>query len=204
MVLVLLVALIVGIGFGVNWFLNWRTSDGASSAPTTTSVATPSADPSAGDGTDTAASVEPEPTGSPDEDALSNPVACRPAALGLEISLPADTFPAGSAVTIPTTVTNAGQVQCLLDAGSAHLVLTIFSGDDRVWSSDDCPAVAAERPILLDIATSDSIRISWPGTRSAPGCPDVQPAAAAGTYRAVLTVDTGSTQATAEKVFTLS
>ena len=85
---------------------------------------------------DAEASTEPteESTG-PDEEALANPVACQPDAVSVELGLSGGEVPAGSRVEVPVTITNTGQVPCLLDVGNASLELVVSSGADTVWTT---------------------------------------------------------------------
>jgi hypothetical protein len=61
----------------------------------------------------------------------------------------------------------------------------IMSGEDRIWSSDDCAPGGGDGVVVLEPGASQSARAGWPGTRSAPGCPEGQPVAQPGTYRIV-------------------
>lgn len=133
-------------------------------------------------------SVSPTPTG-PTEDELSNPVACAPDALELSIDLAGDSLPHGQVAAFPITVRNTGDVPCLVDLGYAGLELTLYSGDDRVWSTADCHGERPEhREYLFDLGYSQSVSISWPGRRSAPDCAGDQNYADKGTYRAEATL----------------
>ncbi|MFC7407050.1 hypothetical protein [Georgenia alba] len=115
-----------------------------------------------------------------EEDTLPpNPGRCAPADLDATLASTA----AGEGTDFAMSFTNDGQDPCLLDTGSASLVLTVHSGDDRVWSSADCPAGAAEHLLLLDSGDTVDEALSWGGTRSEPGCPGNQSVAGSGTYR---------------------
>jgi hypothetical protein len=186
---------IAAITFGVTRFLLPALS---SEDPPTT------AETSAG-GTEPATDTTPDPaTGTPDEDALSNPVGCLPAAVGLTLTPAAASTAAGSGLGAAVEIVNAGQVACLLDLGAGSLTLDVYSGEDRVWSTQDCPAAAAALPVLLDVGAGQSASFTWPGTRSAAGCPGGQPVAGAGTYRIVLALTTDGGPVTTEQAFTVS
>lgn len=150
--------------------------------------------------------VDDEPTGPPTEEELANPVDCRPAAVDLAIGM-GTTAVAGATTAMPVTVTNAGQVPCLLDIGGAQIELTIYSGEDLVWTSQHCSTLG-DRRVLLDIGAADTVAFRWTGTRSAPSCPGDQPVAGAGTYRAVVVLETAGESpeqvATVEQVFTVT
>lgn len=158
--------------------------------------------------------VDPEgtaETGPPTEEDLANPVDCQPAAVELSMSLASASVAKGAETEVPVTVTNAGQVPCLLDVGGAELVLTVYSGEDKIWDSRHCGGTS-DRRILLDIGAQDVTTLTWPGTRSASGCPDDPAVAEPGTYRVVATLLTAvdeesdakpETVATTDETFTV-
>lgn len=123
-----------------------------------------------------------EPTGPPTQEQLANPVDCRPGTVEVDIALPAATLPAGASSRMPVTVSNTGQVPCLLDLGTDTLLVAVTSGDDPVWSSRHC-GIGETRRILLDVGATDRVSVTWPGSRSAAGCAEDQPVAKAGSYR---------------------
>ncbi|WP_163540757.1 hypothetical protein [Occultella kanbiaonis] len=194
-VLLIAAAVIAAIAFGVTRFLLPALS--AEDAPTTAETSAEGAEPTPADGATDAA-------GTPDEDALSNPVSCVPAAVGLTLTPAAASTAAGSGLGVAVEIVNAGRVACLLDVGAGALTLEVYSGEDRVWSTQDCPAAAAEVSVLLDTGAAQSASFTWPGTRSVAGCPGGQPVAGAGTYRLVLGLTTDGGPVTTEQAFTVS
>jgi len=138
----------------------------------------------------------------PTEEELANPTECAAKAVELEISLAADSLPAGQATSIPLTVRNAGEVPCLLEVGHAGVEVRVTSGNDPVWSSTHCGASLPEdRRILLDVGASDTTVVTWSGARSAEGCPGEQPATTPGTYRVHAAVAAAGGPVTHERVF---
>lgn len=144
------------------------------------------------------------PTGPPTEEELANPVDCRPSAIELTLDLP-NSLKEGATTSVPVAVTNTGQVPCLVDVG-ARVQLVIYSGEDRVWTSQHCSNMG-QRRVLLDVGGEDTMTFRWGGSRSASGCPSDQPVATAGTYRAVVTLvgagDDPETLAETEATFTV-
>lgn len=108
------------------------------------------------------------------------PEDCSP--VDIDAAVAPDGGAGGGAVALAVTVTNDGELPCLLDAGSASLVLTVTSGEDRVWSSGDCGSGPAERRLLLDVGDSAETTVTWDRVRSEPGCPGGQRSSGAGTY----------------------
>ncbi|KAE8764346.1 hypothetical protein [Georgenia thermotolerans] len=120
----------------------------------------------------------------------------------LEVDLAPTAAAAGKPVTFDVTLRNTSQAACLADAGRETLVLTVSSGEDRVWSSADCPAEPAKRALLIDSGDTVKTTLTWDGSRSAQGCPGGQRAAGGGTYRVTASLD-GAMLPGAEATFTL-
>ena len=153
-----------------------------------------------GDGDDAPRAAAPSPTPTPSVTPTASatpgyqPQPCLSSALTISEPAPAPgSFALGAPVPFQLVLTNGGTVPCLFDAGSAVLGVVVHSGADRIWSSLDCPTegVPAERRMLLDVGTQVEVAAVWDQRRSAPGCPDGQPEAQPGGYRAVVTVDGG-------------
>jgi hypothetical protein len=81
------------------------------------------------------------------------------------------------------TVKNTGTAPCRRALGPSAVELLITSGSDRIWSSDDCSPGGAAGEVVLQPGGTQAATVTWPGTRSAPGCPSARPAAQPGTYR---------------------
>ncbi len=173
--LLVLLALVVGVVLGVGALVRMLSAQGAETLEAGSTPADEQTGP-----------VDPGP--------------CTPADMDATVSTEAGT--AGEPVTFALTLTNAGDAACLVDAGSAALVLTVHSGDDRVWSSGDCAAEPTVRELLLDAGDATETTLTWKGSRSAAGCPSGQGAATAGTYRVQTSLD-GAALDGAREVFTL-
>lgn len=142
----------------------------------TTSSATPSAPASA------TASASPNASSV----ATSTPgavAACSLDTLQVQAETDQESYPAGVEPKFTLVVTNPGPAPCSTDLGSSQLELRVFSGNDRVWSSDDCAPDGAPQPSVLQPGQPWAASLTWSRTRSAPTCPSGQPSAAPGTYR---------------------
>lgn len=128
------------------------------------------------------------------------PQACAPEALALTLAADSASYAAAAIPTFTVTLANTGEADCLVDAGSGQLEIAIVSGEDRIWSSRDCPAGAAERKLLLGPGQSDVTQVQWTRVRSAEGCATGLPAVKSGTYSATLAV---AGAASAPQVFVL-
>jgi hypothetical protein len=132
----------------------------------------PSATPSASAST----SARPTPT------RAAGPLTCADAVLALTATPVAGTAPAGSTVRFTVAVKNTGSVACRRDLGGGALEVLVYSGSDRIWSSDDCSTDKGRSVQLLPAGGSLESSVSWAGKRSARGCPADQPVARRGTY----------------------
>lgn len=116
--------------------------------------------------------------------ASSEPVeACPDDVLEVQARSDAADYAVGARATLTLTVRNTGSEPCRRALGQGAVELVITSGDDRIWSSDDCAPGGDAGEVVLQPGASQTARASWPGTRSAAGCPDDQPPARPGTYR---------------------
>lgn len=118
---------------------------------------------------------------------------CAPAAVGVQLAADATTYPAAALPTFTVTITNTGDVPCLLDAGEAQRQVLVTSGSDRIWASTDCASGEALQ-LLLAPGQSDERPVQWDRNRSVEGCAPDQAAAQPGTYQAVLTLAGTSTE----------
>lgn len=125
---------------------------------------------------------------------------CGPEVLRLAIVPAAQSFPAGVSPSFDLTIDNIGAEACLVEADDAHRQIVVTSGDDRVWSNQDCDAADGDRTLLLAAGESDTRQFAWNLSRSAQGCPADLPSPDPGTYQASFTV--GGAQA-AQATFTV-
>ncbi|WP_062298923.1 hypothetical protein [Demequina maris] len=178
--IVLLVALAVIVALG--WLIvSALSSDGAE--PTASSTPTTSTAPTS--------STSPSPSVSQSESAASDDVtACVDGAISVSVAPNPASVPADKQPRFDVTIEQDGDVPCVIDATGKDTKLVITSGDDRIWSSNDCPAEEAliGKSWLLDAGDTKDVQVAWPRIRSAEGCAAVDQAPGAGTYWATVTV----------------
>ena len=58
----------------------------------------------------------------------------------------------------------------------------MFSGEDRIWSSDDCSKGTGQGVLLLGAGEARALTVQWPGKRTRPNC-ETGAVARPGTYR---------------------
>ncbi|NUR25262.1 MAG: hypothetical protein HOV83_05340, partial [Catenulispora sp.] len=89
------------------------------------------------------------------------------------------------------TALNKGTADCDVDLSPKSLVLNIFSGQERIWSSADCATGGAD---LRGIApgSAQTVTYTWNRLRSAAGCPAGGQSAKLGTYYGVVSLAAGT------------
>ena len=123
------------------------------------------------------------PTASPTPTPTSSARACGDDSLEIDAAAEQATYPVGASPRLELRVTNTGPAPCELDLGQAAVELVVVSGPDRIWSSDDCGPGGDADPTTLEPGAIEVSHVTWPGTRSRPGCDGEQAQARAGTYR---------------------
>ena len=140
-------------------------------------------------GPDGAASGSPAvatPDGPPDPSASSSPGQTDPCpASGVTVAVRADkdSYPVGGRPVLELAVASTSPAPCTLDLGQGAVELLIFSGSDRIWSSDDCASGRGAKITTLEPAKPAVTRLTWAGRRSLPGCGGPKAEAQPGTYR---------------------
>ncbi|HVF05107.1 MAG TPA: hypothetical protein VNA20_09720 [Frankiaceae bacterium] len=125
-------------------------------------------------------------TASPTASPVAAAGQCRAADLVVNARAGAQLYPAGQRPVLTIGIANKGARPCTFDVGQANRGITVTSGNDRVWSSDDCsPGGGAQVVALQPGAEPTEFSVTWARRRSRPGCPAGQPEAAPGTYRVV-------------------
>ena len=149
-----------------------QTQPSPSASPSSTPSASPSASPRP------SVTASPTPTRVPGEP-------CRRGELKVEAVTDAKTYAPTARPKLTIKVTNTGPVACTRDLGSAATELRVLSGNDRVWSSDDCTNKGEPDIVTLPPRGSESATVTWARRRSSPGCDGERPAVPPGTYRLV-------------------
>ena len=149
----------------------------AQEPPEAAAVLTPSPSPSA------SADPSASPGATPTPSASAAP--CTDEALTVEAAAAEDTYAVGDQPRLQLEITNTGAAPCVRDLGQAAVELQVVSGGDRIWSSDDCAPGGDADLTVLQPGEAEASTVTWPGTRSRPGCTGDDEPAEAGTYRVV-------------------
>lgn len=129
---------------------------------------------------------ETDPAAEPTTDA-TGPQACTADSIETVIAAGSTQFPVGTTNQFSVVTKYLGSEACTLEVGAAARPVTVFSGEDRIWSSADCDESGA-RVLMMAQGVQDTSQVDWDMARSDSKCTADLPAAKPGTYRAVVTV----------------
>ncbi len=158
---------------------------GSTTDPTTDPTLGPTFGPTAGPTKKpgkTSAVTAPAPAITSDSQA-AGALSCAKSVLSVKLKADQRSYAGGEKPKLYLGVKNSGPVACLVDLGSRALSFTIISGNDRIWSSDDCQGKGTSDVRTLQPGQTMWARAVWSKVRSKPGCPKGQPVAKAGTYQ---------------------
>ncbi len=124
-------------------------------------------------------STQSSPTASPSPAVVP---ACPDRVLSVKAATDATVYPSGRQPILSVTIRNTGTAACRRDVGLGARGLTIRSGSDRIWSSDDCEGAGSAR-VTLAPGAAKSFAVRWARVRSEQSCPGRGTAARDGTYR---------------------
>lgn len=96
---------------------------------------------------------------------------------------------AEKATTFAVSLINGSSKTCFLKVASANFTLTVVSGKDRIWSSNDCPATVPTLSRKLGPQNSLDWKVAWNGQRSGSGCSKQRETPRAGYYWAIASFD---------------
>ena len=89
---------------------------------------------------------------------------------------------AGGLVRFELDLTTVETPACTWTASSTSLVVKLTSGDDRIWSSQDCPDVVATEPVVVRARVPATVDLAWRGQRSDADCSNTTEWVEAGWY----------------------
>jgi hypothetical protein len=181
------------------------------SATPTVSTATPSRMPAAESSTSAATvTASPSPSGTPTpaaslastEKAKSSAssrarikkkagaTSCAPAALRATLT-GQEKLKVRQAAVFQVSLINGGKTSCRVQVSNKNFKLTIYSGRDRIWTTNDC--ATALKPIRSTLAVEQAVEwhVAWDGRRSAAACKDRPEIPRPGTYLATAQLSGG-------------
>ena len=87
------------------------------------------------------------------------------------------------------SVINGGTATCVAKVNSANFELKIFSGTDRIWSTNDCARLVRARQFALLSQQAVEWSVAWDGRRSRKTCKQRPEIPRPGTYFATAQLD---------------
>lgn len=199
--LVLVLVLLVGL---VGWIISlFRPgggeqpgNPGGHEAPSVTAPASTASPAVTGDtetpdaSGDTSGEASGEPTDDPS--AASSPSstegtlsadACQPGDLVISAATDRQSYPEGEDPVLELRVDNTGDRPCEANLGTSQQVFTVYSGSDRIFSTEDCQVDGDDAMMEIHPDEQERSRFTWSRVRSAPDCAEVGAAPRSGTYR---------------------
>lgn len=166
---------VVVVGLVLLLVLLSRCAGGGS--PRTLSQAGPASSPVATAPTPSSPSTTPSPS--------ATVGACTDADLRVEAVAERASYAVGAHPVLRLAVRNTSAGPCSRALGQGSVELSVLSGEDRIWSSDDCAPGGPAGVETLQPQQLKAITLTWAARRSSPGCPSAGPEIAAGSYRVV-------------------
>lgn len=114
----------------------------------------------------------------------NSPKSCDPAAVDMVLGSERSSVTVGASMPFVLEVTNDGDKDCIMDVSPSQTPITIYSGEDRIWSSSDCDD-SGTKALFMEQKAKTSSGANWNGERSDSSCSNGLPKVKAGTYRAV-------------------
>lgn len=176
LVAVVILLLLVSRACGTDPKKDSLAGSSASPQPSTAASLQPSIAPSR------AASPAVSPGVSPSPSSPAPLQTCPDSAVQVTAESDAESYPSGAAPRFTLTVRNVGSVACRRALGPGAVELRVFSGEDRIWSSDDCNDAKEQGILTLPAGAARATTVQWSGKRTKPGCQTGDPAQP-GTYR---------------------
>jgi hypothetical protein len=166
-------------------------SAGASTSPNATPSASSSASPSGtGSSASTSAAASSSSSPTPTTQLVT---ACGAQDVRVTLTGPGSVG-ADRKVTFELSVINGSAVTCIVDLSTTTFELKIYSGTDRIWSSDDCATWLDAKPThRLGVEKAYEWTIDWSGQRSNAGC-KLTGELKAGTYVATAQLAAGTSK----------
>ena len=174
----LMLVLVLGLVFGASQLLGGGDSG-------TTPSARPAAAPAGADAARGADAPEPSPSSlaTPDDGENSRPKGDKPTKTPLALpSGPCEDTDVsvvprvrGSArslsdVSIILNLRTLESPACTWEVSSDSVVVKVTSGEDRIWTTQDCPAAIESQSVVVRKDHNTKVEVSWSGQRSDDGC----------------------------------
>lgn len=164
------------------------TSDSPSEVPSTAATTAAATSPKAST-TPASTSSRPSPAPTTSKPTPTGPVACDPTKVtpGVEGATRVNT---GRSVNLKVSLTTA--TTCILDFAKSPFELRVYSGSDRIWSTNDCSTYKPSGTTTLKPGTVWSYVVTWDTKRSLGDCKVSDGYLQPGTYVATAVLSGGT------------
>lgn len=95
----------------------------------------------------------------------------------------------GKKTTFALSLINGSTKTCTIAVQPSSATLTIVSGSDRIWGTNDCPSAQPTSKRTVRPEHALNWQVTWSGERSGPGCSTSQAAPKKGYYWAIADFD---------------
>ncbi|WP_313816648.1 hypothetical protein [Citricoccus sp.] len=190
--LVVVLAIVVGLVWWLVSLFRPATGEGAPAPASTPGVAaTPSgeapASPSASatgtapdSGPTDEAGEDPSPSSTGEAAATGN---CPAGDMVISAATDQPTYGEGEEPVLELRVDNTGEEPCEANLGTTQQVFTVYSGSDRIFSTEDCQVDGQDALVEISPDEQERARFTWPRVRSAEECGETTSEPRSGTYR---------------------
>ncbi|WP_188804919.1 hypothetical protein [Citricoccus zhacaiensis] len=192
--LVVVLAIVVGL---VWWLTSLFRPAGGEDAPAPTSSPSVAATSSGEDAASPSASAmgtapESGATDGAGDDPSAQPSAsgeaavsgnCPPGDIVISAATDQPTYGEGEEPVLELRVDNTGEEPCEANLGTTQQVFTVYSGSDRIFSTEDCQVDGQDALVEISPDEQERARFTWPRVRSAEGCGETTSEPRSGTYR---------------------
>lgn len=142
------------------------------------------------------ASTSPTPGASKSPSASASspavPIMCKGTDIGVDLTADSS-VKSGASTTLAVKFTNNSSAACKVNFGANPLTIKIYSGSDRIWSTEDCRAWAPRGTTNpLKAGASWTFSEPWQTKRSASGCAVKSTYLQPGTYVATASIAGGA------------
>ncbi|MEO9247006.1 hypothetical protein ABDK96_04870 [Citricoccus nitrophenolicus] len=191
--LVVVLALLVGLVWWlVSLFRPAPDGAGAVPSPSPSAPASPSAGGASGSASPSASEPSASSSGSASADAATAGD-CPPGDIVISAATDQPTYTEGEEPVLELRVDNTGEEPCEANLGTSQQVFTVYSGSDRIFSTEDCQVEGEDALVEISPDEQERARLTWPRVRTGPDCAEVGSEPRTGTYR--LEVSLGQLQA---------
>ncbi|VXB94953.1 hypothetical protein [Citricoccus sp. K5] len=108
---------------------------------------------------------------------------CPPGDIVISAATDQPTYGDGEEPVLELRVDNTGEEPCEANLGTTQQVFTVYSGSDRIFSTEDCQVDGQDALVEISPDEQERARFTWPRVRSAEDCGETATEPRSGTYR---------------------